>query len=233
MDTTQYDQGFQTSRSVLNTCNDELNFPSDFWFAGFSFIAHKDVFSPAVMKGHDGFALNLPVVSSHSDVLEIGSGTGCVIVAHYLRNKKDIRSITAVDISPHAINNTRINFEKYGITGDVLLSNLFEKIESGSKFDVIFFNIPFFCVPAGERLSMLEKSIADPQYRSAERFFAESHGYLKKDGKILIGFSTECGSLSFLQNIASKYGRHLELFWSDAGDSIYGRDMVFQLFELK
>lgn len=231
----RYDEAFKTARSLYNRFHkDPKKFPQEFCFAGWNFIALKDVFYyPDVMDGYSGFSFNLPVFEDKSDILEIGCGTGCVIASYYLRNKNKIRSLTAVDVNPEAVRNTRMNFEKYDIPADIITSDLFENIKPGSKFDLIFWNIPFFGVSGEEELTFLERSIADPNYQSLSRFVAESPGYLKKEGRILIGFSTSCGSLRRLQELAVRTGRHFELFWSGSGSSMYEEEMVFQLFELR
>ncbi|CAN5729170.1 hypothetical protein BH11PAT2_BH11PAT2_06830 [soil metagenome] len=125
----------------------------------------------------------LPKDLTDQDVLELGPGCGLVSVFAGLRGAK---SVTAADINPTAIENTKLNFEKFSIANSLaVVSDIFSNVPK-KEYDSIIFNLPYHNgVPAND----LEKGVIDAGYRAMELFFKDTKDYLKKNGKLYIGFS--------------------------------------------
>jgi len=110
------------------------------------------------------------VVSREENILEIGCGTGAVILSLADRAKEGL----GVDINPLAVKNSQENASKLGVSNITFReSNLFKKVHGA--FDVVVWNPPYNAYPA---LDEVEK-----------RFFAEVSSYLKANGRIYFGWA--------------------------------------------
>jgi len=138
----------------------------------------------------------LPEDLSGKDVLELGPGTGLVSVAMGQRGAK---SVTAADISPQAVENTRLNFEKFNTqNAESLLSDVFEKFE-GKTYDLLVFNLPYHnSTPAND----LEKGVIDEGYQAMKDFIAGIDAHMTEKGLAIIGFSQSGDVEAFLKEIA-------------------------------
>ena len=116
----------------------------------------------------------------NKDFLEIGSGTGIISVFAGLQGA----NITAVDINPAAVSNTRENMKKYGLQGEVYKSNLFDKVTGG--YDTVLFNAPYHGATPEDALEM---SVTDADYQTLGRFLDAVGSYLNPGGEVLLGFS--------------------------------------------
>ncbi len=104
-------------------------------------------------------------------VLDIGTGSG--VQAIFAADKAD--KVVATDINPKAVDVTRLNVERHGLTKkiDVRQGDLFAPIKKNEKFDVILFNIEY---PVNQEATGL--------WKVHERFFAEVKNYLNPGGRI-------------------------------------------------
>jgi methylase of polypeptide subunit release factors len=125
----------------------------------------------------------LPKDFSNLSVLELGPGSGLVSLFIGLRGAK---SITALDINPVAVENTRINLKNHNIKNfEVMVSDVFSAVP-GELYDRIVFNLPYHdSVPQND----LEKGVIDEDYGAMKNFFAEAKDYLTTDGLLYVGFS--------------------------------------------
>ena len=115
-------------------------------------------------------------------ILEIGSGTGILSLFSLFQGS---HSVVAVDINPHAVENTKENFKKYNFTNtQVIYSNLFFEVRG--VFDTIIFNAPFFGYKAKD---FLELGTYDDNYETLIQFFSQASKFLTKNGEILLGFA--------------------------------------------
>lgn len=139
----------------------------------------------------------LPKNFTDQDVLELGPGTGLVSV---FVGARGANSITALDINPEAVENTRRNFAKHAIkNSEALVSDVFSAIP-GRKFDSIIFNLPYHNgVPQND----LEKGVIDSDYAAMKEFFAKAKDFLKDNGLLYVGFS-QSGDLEQFNNELSK-----------------------------
>ena len=166
-------------------------------------------------------------MSKSIKILDLGTGTGCIIISLYLElNKKKI-SVTgdAVDISKEALQIANKNARHHNVGSKInfFKSNWFSNIKN--KFDIIVSNPPY--IKKSEIKSLpLEVKNFDPEVSlcgghdglNAYRIIAnEAKDYLKKNGFLLVEvgsnqskkvkkifelkkFSTVCISKDFLKN---------------------------------
>lgn len=93
--------------------------------------------------------------------LEIGCGSGIVSITFDLETKGQV-DITAVDISPQAIKNTKINKNYLKSNIKILESDLFEEINE--KFDIIYSNPPYI---KSNEIENLQVEVRDHEPRLA------------------------------------------------------------------
>lgn len=147
-----------------------------------------------VMPIHDlsvlfGMAIEAEVREGER-VLDMGSGCGvnAVLAA------RGGASVVSVDINPLAVNATRDNAFRNGLTDriEVRISDLFENVEG--PFDLIIFNPPFWWFPPRD---LFEAALSDGGYRTLTKFFGEVTDYLVSSGRILLlfGASADLGYL--------------------------------------
>ena len=90
-------------------------------------------------------------------VADVGTGSG--IIAITLADHFDDLKITALDVSPAALNVAKINAHKFGVEQRInfLQSDLFENCQD--RFDLIVANLPY--IPS-EKLKLLPVSLYEP-----------------------------------------------------------------------
>jgi release factor glutamine methyltransferase len=130
-------------------------------------------------------------------MLEIGTGSGAVSVsiAHELKDEIDIR-IKAVDISGDALEVARENADSNGVAENIefVLSDGFEKIVSGEKYDYIVSNPPYI---SEEFYDGLERTVKDFEPKIAlyggadgltfyREIFSKGYEHLSETGKIFV-----------------------------------------------
>ena len=94
-------------------------------------------------------------------MLEIGCGTGIVSITVDLESKRKM-DITALDISPYAINNITINKKNLKSNIKILKSDLFDKV--CGKFDLIYSNPPYI---KSSEIENLQVEVKDHEPRLA------------------------------------------------------------------
>lgn len=172
---------------------------------GREFIAMRGVFSPEFCPGSAVFAEMLSEkVPSGSRFLEIGPGIGLVSVLVAVGGA----SVTAVDVNPAAVVNTKINalLHDVALAVDVVEGDLFEPLAPQTRFDVIYWNAPWGNIPAAEVESALELSVFDPGYRALRRFVGQVTNWLAPKGVAFIGFSDTFGDSTIVQRLADANG---------------------------
>ena len=77
------------------------------------------------------------------DILELGVGSGAILISLLLK-RKEAQGL-GVDISEGAVAVARKNAKNLGVTdrSEIIVSDLFEKVPEGRKFDLIVSNPPY------------------------------------------------------------------------------------------
>ena len=111
-------------------------------------------------------------IPSGKSVLEIGCGSG--IITLFLAAKS--KHVTAVDISPDAIENTRINMDTYNVENvSLLLGNAFNRVEG--RFEIVVSNPPWMDFEFGDPFRMWATSAT-----LIPSLFQKSREFLVADG---------------------------------------------------
>jgi len=136
-------------------------------FCGFEMNLSPDVLIPRpetelvcekaweVMKEKGGSERSLAV-------LDIGTGSGCLAIS--VQKKFPLAKVTAVDISAAALKTAELNARALSVQVHFQESDLFEKIDPDSRFDLILSNPPY--IPSGE-IESLEPEVKDWEPRRA------------------------------------------------------------------
>jgi release factor glutamine methyltransferase len=97
-------------------------------------------------------------------VLDLGTGSGCIAVS-IAHQKKDAR-VTAVDVSPDALDVARRNAETHGVADRMTFrqGDLFDPLPEGATFDLVVSNPPYV-TPA--ELATLAPDVRDHEPRLA------------------------------------------------------------------
>lgn len=155
---------------------------------------------PDVYNPSDDSYLLLKVtdVSPGERLLDVGTGAGLVA----LHAAKAGSRVTAVDISPHAIECTRRNALKNNLEVEVVMSDLFENVKG--LFDVITFNPPY--LPEENKPSnWMERTWSGGQDGSevVVRFLQDAPRFLGPKGRIYIILSS-FGSIRTVLRVAKE-----------------------------
>ena len=141
-------------------------------------------------------------------VLDLGTGSGCIAVS-LAHQKKDAR-VTAVDVSPDALEVATRNATKHGVTDRVTLlqGDLFAPLAPGNAFDMVVSNPPYI---AQSEFAELSAEVRDHEPRLAldggpdglafyRRIAAGIGPFLKPNGSLLleIGWKQEDAVRSIL-----------------------------------
>lgn len=194
---------------------------------GRKFVVYPDVFSPKYFNDTEFFARELPT-REDEEFLEIGPGTGVTAIFTALRGAKHV---TAIDINPSAVENTRENARLNGVEEKltVMEGDIYKPLAKNSKFDTIYWNTPFGYVDENEDVSVLEKAVYDPGYNATHRFISQAKEHLKKNGRLLIGFSTTLGKFDILKKFLEEAGFEVRLV--SKTESIETHPVLFEIFE--
>lgn len=200
-----------------------------FTHKGLTFIGLNTVFSPVIFEDTFFFCENIPFKTG-DEILEIGCGTGMIAVSLALRGAR----VTATDINPDALINTRLNsiLNRVEQNVDVFMSDVFAGMNDSVKFDMIFWNTPFIYRPAA-KLSLLEASVFDSEYKAITRYISNVSTFLKEDGKAFMGFSSSSGNTKLLHQICEDNSVRIRLHTQSCLGSEDGTDAFsVELYEL-
>lgn len=184
-------------------------FPQAKTLKGYTIQIHKNVFDPVLFRSGDIFGKMLPI-NKGCHFLEVGCGSGivCLIVAD-----RGAAKIAALDISEDALNNAMVIMKRYKFEDitTTRISDVFSALSKDEKFDMIFWNAPFYNVPMLD-LTVLEKAVADCNYEKLKRYIADGHDYLNSNGRLMFFFSSTVGNIKILQDLAQSWGKRFNLF---------------------
>lgn len=175
------------------------------------FFVHPAVFNPGPFPSTVWYADQVcEQLEGQQDFCEVGCGAG--VVSCLVASQFPQINIVATDINPFAAETTKLNAERHNLSdrieaysGDVL-----DGIPEGKKFDTIFWSLPFGFLDPGAPVSLQDMQVFDPGYRATRKFLREAPKYLKENGTLLIGFSSDLGHGELLQEIADDMNLKLE-----------------------
>lgn len=200
-----------------------------FDYDGIFFIGYPNVYSPVIFPGAK-LQKKIPVKQGDR-FLEIGCGTGVFSVIAALDGAEVVYSI---DINPDAVANTLLNAETHGVSDKmkVMQGDMFSPLGNEDLFDIIYFNIPFCHKNCSvDELSMLSRSIYDPEHALLYRYLKEGRRHLKSGGRMLLGYSTTHGDIEVMFNWAKEFGWDVTLL-SKVGDET--KDFItVELYEFR
>jgi release factor glutamine methyltransferase len=126
-------------------------------------------------------------------VLELGTGSGCIAVA--LARQHKTAQLTAIDVSPAAVELATANAAKHGVADRVsfVQGDLFAPV-AGQTFDVIVSNPPYI---ADDEFATLDRGVREFEPRAAlaggpdglafyRRIAAEAGRFLNPGGTVLV-----------------------------------------------
>lgn len=175
------------------------------------FLVHPAVFNPGPFPSTEWYADRVcEEIQGQEDFCEIGSGAGvisCLVASRF----PEVR-VVATDINPFATETTKLNAERHGLSSriEVYSGDVMDGIPEGKKFDTIFWSLPFGFLDPGAPVTLQDMQVFDPGYRATRKFFKEASKYLKNEGALLIGFSSDLGHGELLQEIAEDENLLLE-----------------------
>lgn len=191
--------------------------------SGKEFIIYPGVFNPNVFPvAHLSTELFMKLIETVKPkrVLEIGAGAGYNGVLACLSGI--VEHCTCTDITQNAVHNIQENIDKYKLNHRMTAtqSDVFDSINVGDdnnkKFDLIYFNSPFATSinkNSSDGFDEVDHTVFNPGYIALEKYVRTADQHLTLDsGRVFIGFSVDFGDYKLLCDIASKYGRVIEIF---------------------
>jgi release factor glutamine methyltransferase len=103
--------------------------------------------------------LALPALPEGGAALDLGTGSGALAIA--LSLARPSASVTAVDLSPEALEVARANAATLGAAVGFLAGDLYAPLAAGQRFDVIVSNPPY--VPSGELGTLQREVLREPR----------------------------------------------------------------------
>jgi GTP cyclohydrolase II len=170
---------------------------------GKEFLVHPAVFNPGPFPSTVWYANRVcEQIKNGGSFCEIGCGAGvisCLVAERFT----DIQ-VTATDINPFAAETTKLNAERLGLAEriEVFIGDVLDGVPIDRKLDTIFWSLPFGFLDPGVRVNLRDMQVFDPGYRATRKFLKTARKYLKEDGTILIGFSSDLGHGELLEEIA-------------------------------
>ena len=223
-----YMSTFESAEKAL-LASQQGSFPQHFIFEGNPFVLYKHVFSPSFFKGSSVYVNHLPLKEKQS-MLDMGCGCGIIGITAFKKYKLD--SVVCADINGYAVKNTRRNIQlnNLGDNINVIQSNVFSNIDNDKKFDLIFWNAPYF---DGENIgsTILHKSMYDKNYENIKKFITDGQNYLNEDGKIMLGFSTSKFSLEWARRLIREIGYDLTIYFQKT-DSLGFKQEILEVTKL-
>lgn len=173
---------------------------------GNTYSVHPAVFNPSYFPSTAWYAEVVSgLVKDQMDFCEVGCGSG--IISCYVAKQNQNLKVFATDINPFAAENTLYNATTFGIQGRLRTTSgdVLDGVSVENKFDSIFWAMPFGFMDPGANITLEDAQFFDAGYRAIRKFLKDSKKYLKEDGKILIGFSTDLGNYELLEDICKQY----------------------------
>jgi release factor glutamine methyltransferase len=181
---------------------------------------YPGVFNPRSFKSSEVFARFIKDMKDLRGkyILDMGCGSGIVSVFAASLGGQCL----AVDINPESVRCTEDNLKQNGLENNtrVIQSDLFGNIPASEKFDIIFFNPPYYEKEPSNNFEFAFN--AGKGYRVIKDFIRDSKSWLKPGGCIYFIISTDTDVDSVLQafeihgfkyNIVTQIYKFFETFY--------------------
>jgi release factor glutamine methyltransferase len=153
------------------------------------------VFSEVYEPAEDSYLLICAVEGDFETLLDMGTGSGIVA----LHAAKSGALVTAADINPQAVANTRYNASNNNLDLRIVCSDLFSKITG--RYDVITFNPPY--LPSVHTSRPWDGGPGGVLI--IRRFLSSAKNYMNPGGRIYMVISTRSELASVLKDFSSAY----------------------------
>jgi release factor glutamine methyltransferase len=166
-------------------------------FCGLEIAVNRHVLIPrpeTELLAEAGWKFLSTLSDPSSTALDVGTGSGCI--ATVLAVKCPGTKISAVDISPEALEIARQNATRHQVQIQFSNSDAFAALPAGTQFDLIISNPPY--IPAAD-MSSLQPEVRDYDPRIAleggvdglefyRRLATEARPFLKSGGRFMLEF---------------------------------------------
>ncbi|MDH6623577.1 release factor glutamine methyltransferase [Streptomyces sp. LBL] len=162
------------------------------------------VFAPVHTDSTELFTQWLPFPVGGS-FLEVGCGAGVTAVTAAMAG---CERVTASDISSDAVVNAGLNAARHGVADRVRVqrSDLFDALEPGERFDLVFWNSNVVWAPEDFVYSrQVQYAIFDRDYAAHQRYLCQGLARLTGVGRLFLGFNS-LGDAGRLDSLASQAG---------------------------
>ncbi len=190
-----------------------------------------DVYSPTYTYATAFYSSNIPFPLGGA-MLEIGCGAGVTAVQAVLAG---CSTVTAVDINPAAVENSRINAQRHHVESrvQVLQGSLFDALPADAAFDAIFWNAPYEDSDLDDAQSIvgpnLTRAYIDLEYQACQEYLAGARGRLRQGGRLYLG-SGSCANLEKLHRLIARFDWHAHIVASGTGQpDDHIEHMLFEL----
>jgi len=172
----------------------------------FTFTVYPGVFNPRSYKSSGIFARFIKDMKDLRGkyILDMGCGSGIVSVFAASLGAQCL----AVDINPSSVGCASFNLKQNHLEKNtrVMQSDLFHDIPESEKFDIIFFNPPYY---DKEPVNDFETAFnAGKDYRVIKEFVTDAGKYLNKGGRIYCIVSSDMNIAMFLQILEEQGFKH-------------------------
>jgi release factor glutamine methyltransferase len=172
--------------------------------AGMELVVQPNVFSPRFSRSAE-FLMSVWRIPAGGRVLDVGCGCGVLGIGAL---REGASSLTAVDINPAAVENTRQNLKRLDLSSrsEVILSDAFTEVEG--TYDMIVANPPFWDSPAQDNL---ERSCFDEDYRFLRQLISGARRHARPDCRFWIAFSDQ-GDYGLIVRLLLRSGWYISSF---------------------
>jgi len=178
---------------------------------------YPEIFGSLDVRGSTAYLTSCLPYEEGTAFLEMGCGAGVTAVVAALRG---CDPVTALDINPAAVRNTRANARRHGMGGRVraMRSDLFQVLEPNDRFDLIYWNAPYIEAPAGALGTFDEYVLFDPGYSMHRTFLHTAHQHLTEQGRVFMGFSAAAGNMDLIHEIADEADLTCSIYEQETAD---------------
>ena len=203
---------FKAAEDTIDA-SQQWEFPQEFNFKWYDFILHENVFSPLYFKWSSVYVDHLPLKKG-DDFLDMWCGCGVIWITAFL--KYDLNKVICADINTDAVENAKENVLRNNVWNQVKVveSDVFSNVDGDEKFDLIFWNAPYFDWEFDEN-NILYWSMYDTNYEHIKRFILDWQKYLKEGGRIMIWFSSDKFPLEHARKLINEIWYDLEIFYQE------------------